>query len=155
MRPASLREVVERAREDGDWDHHLQNFLDAFYARDGETAAQAAMIAEDPGFLGQARPDAFLGGVGEHLARRWRLPFIPAWVRHEARYLDMAMFVPGERNLRSYLVCVSPVSFRPRLIFTGPEPLQRARFPYHRGVVRMPLTFPEGREAAALFERER
>jgi hypothetical protein len=23
------------------------------------------MIAEDPGFLGDARPDAFLGGVGE------------------------------------------------------------------------------------------
>ena len=142
MRPASLREVVERAREDGDWDHHLQNFLDAFYARDGDLTAQAAMIAEEPGFLGQAQPDAFLGGVGEHLARRWRLPFIPSWVRHEARYLMTAMFVPDERNLRQYLLCVSPVSFRPRLIFTGPDPLQRARFPYHRGVIRMPLTFP-------------
>ncbi|MFF8801810.1 MULTISPECIES: hypothetical protein [unclassified Methylobacterium] len=142
MRPASLREVVERAREDGDWDHHLQNFLDAFYARDGDLTAQAAMIAEEPGFLGQARPDAFLGGVGEHLARRWRLPSIPSWVRHEARYLTTAMFVPDERNLRQYLLCVSPVSFRPRLIFTGPDPLQRARFPYHRGVIRMPLTFP-------------
>ena len=142
MRPASLREVVERAREDGDWDHHLQNFLDAFYARDGDLTAQAAMIAEEPGFLGQARPDAFLGGVGEHLARRWRLPSIPSWVRHEARYLTTAMFVPDERNLRQYLLCVSPVAFRPRLIFTGPDPLQRARFPYHRGVIRMPLTFP-------------
>lgn len=144
MRPASLREVVERAREDGDWDHHLQNFLDAFYARDGDLTAQAAMIAEEPGFLGQARPDAFLGGVGEHLARRWRLPSIPSWVRHEARYLTTAMFVPDERNLRQYLLCVSPVAFRPRLIFTGPDPLQRARFPYHRGVIRMPLTFPPG-----------
>lgn len=149
MRPVSLREVVERAREDGDWDHHLQNFLDAFYARDGDAAAQGAMIAEEPGFLGQARPDAFLGGVGEHLARRWRLPTIPAWVRHEARYLATAMFVPDERNLRPYLLCVSPVSFRPRLIFTGPDPLQRARFPYHRGVIRMPLTFPPDRRAAS------
>lgn len=155
MRPATLHEVVERAREDGDWDHHLQNFLDAFYALDGHTAAQGAMIAEDPGFLGQARPDAFLGGVGEHLARRWRLPVIPSWVRHEARYLTTAMFVPDERALRTYLLCVSPVSFRPRLIFTGPDPLQRARFPYHRGVVRMPLTFPQGPEAAALFEARR
>lgn len=155
MRPATLREVVERAREDGDWDHHLQNFLDAFYALDGYTVAQNAMIAEDPGFLGQARPDAFLGGVGEHLARRWRLPVIPSWVRHEARYLTTAMFVPDERALRTYLLCVSPVSFRPRLIFTGPDPLQRARFPYHRGVVRMPLTFPQGPEAAALFEARR
>ncbi len=149
MSPASLREVVERAREDGDWDHHLQNFLDAFYARDGDLTAQAAMIAEEPGFLGQAQPDAFLGGVGEHLARRWRLPSIPSWVRHEARYLMTAMFVPDERNLRHYLLCMSPVSFRPRLIFTGPDPLQRARFPYHRGVIRMPLTFPPNRQVPA------
>lgn len=96
-----------------------------------------------------------LRGVGEHLARRWRLPLIPAWVRHEARDLATAMFVPDERNLRTYRLCVSPVSFRPRLIFTGPDPLQRARFPYRRGVVRMPLTFPQGPEAAALFERGR
>ncbi len=142
MRPASLCEVVERAREDGDWDHHLQNFLDAFYALDGDCAAQIAMIAEEPGFLDEARPDAFLGGVGEHLARRWRLPFIPAWVRDERRYLSRVMYWPDERNLRGYLLCVSPVSFRVRLIFTGPDPLQRARFPYHRGVLRYPLTFP-------------
>ncbi len=139
MRPASLREVVERARADGDWDHHLQNFLDAFYALDGD---EVAMIAEEPGFLGEARPDAFLGGVGEHLARRWRLPFIPAWVRDERRYLATVMYWPDERNLRGYLLCVSPVAFRVRLIFTGPDPLQRARFPYHRGVVCYPLTFP-------------
>jgi hypothetical protein len=155
MRPACLREVVERAREDGDWDHHLQNFLDSFYRHDGDSTVQSAMIAEDPGFLGEARPDAFLGGVGEHLARRWRLPAIPAWVRHEARFLDKAMFVPDERNLRNYLLCVSPVSFRPRLIFTGPDPLQRARFPYHRGVIRMPLTFPQGPAATALFDAKR
>jgi hypothetical protein len=147
VRPASLCEVVERARGDGDWDHHLQNFLDAFYARDGDGVAQLAMIAEDPGFLDQARPDAFLGGVGEHLARRWRLPFIPLWARDARRYLATAMFWPDERNLRGYLLCVSPVAFRVRLIFTGPDPLQRARFPYHRGVVRYPLTFPP--EAAA------
>ncbi|MBB5765250.1 hypothetical protein ABEV34_12630 [Methylorubrum rhodesianum] len=155
MRPACLREVVERARADGDWNHHLQNFLDAFYRHDGDITVQSAMIAEDPGFLGEARPDAFLGGVGEHLARRWRLPAIPAWVRPEARYLDKAMFVPDERNLRNYLLCVSPVSFRPRLIFTGPDPLQRARFPYHRGVIRMPLTFPQGPAATALFDAKR
>lgn len=65
------------------------------------------------------------------------------------------MFVPDEHNLRTYRLCVSPVSFHPRLIFTGPDPLQRARLPYRRGVVRMPLTFPQRPEAAALFERER
>ena len=143
MRPRSLSEVVERARGDGDWDHHLRDFLDAFYGADGDIARQSALIAREPGFLGLPEADAFLGGVGEHLARRWGLP-IPAWVRDGRRYLAAAMFVPDDRVLRGYLICVSPVSFRTRLIFTGPDPLQRARFPYHRGVIAMPLDHPPG-----------
>lgn len=141
MRPCHLREVVERSRDDPDWDHHLREFLDTFYAADGDPDAQSSAIADDPGLLGQPRADAFLGGVGEHLARRWRLP-VPGWVRDEARYLSTAMFVPDERGLRPYLLCVSPVAFRVRLIFTGPDPLQRARFPYGHGAIRLPLDYP-------------
>lgn len=143
MRPETLREVVERTRADpeSDWDHHLRAFLDTFYLADGDGCRQAALIRDEPGFIGDRRADAFLGGVGEHLARRWTLP-IPSWVRDEMRYLDTAMFVPDERNLRGYLICVSPVAFRARLIFTGPDPLQRARFPYHRGVIAMPAEHP-------------
>lgn len=141
MRPASLAQVVERARADGDWDYHLRGFLDAFYTADGDEARQAAFIRDDPGLLGPARADAFLGGAAEHLARRWGLP-IPPWVRQHERYLTTAMFVPDEKALRAYLICVSPVAFRPRLIFTGADPLQRARFPYHRGVIAMPPTHP-------------
>lgn len=143
MRPRSLREVVERTRADpsGDWDHHLREFLDAFYGADADPARQATFIREEPGFLGETQADAFLGGAGEHLARRWDLP-IPTWVRDEARYLDTPMFVPSDRALRGYLICVSPVAFRARLIFTGPDPLQRARFPYHRGVIAMPAVCP-------------
>lgn len=141
MTPRSLVEVVERSRGDPDWNHHLREFLDTFYAADGDALAQSAAIAADPGLLGHPRADAFLGGVGEHLARRWGLP-IPGWVRDEARYLGTAMFVPDERPLRPYLMCVSPVAFRVRLIFTGPDPLQRARFPYRRGAIRLPLDYP-------------
>jgi hypothetical protein len=133
MRPRSLGEVVERSEADGDWEHHLREFLDAVYAHDGQPLVQEAFIAQDPGFLGVERADAFLGVVGEHLARRWGLP-IPAWVRNKARYLRVAMFVPDEKRLRPYLILVSPVEFRSRLIFTGPDPLQRARFRYHRGM---------------------
>ncbi|MCJ2072713.1 hypothetical protein MKK75_28640 [Methylobacterium sp. J-030] len=143
MRPRSLSAVVARARLDGDWEHHLRDFLDAFYAADGDGARQAAFIAEEPGRLGLPEADAFLGGVGEHLARRWGLP-IPGWVRAGDRYLTKALFVPDERALRGYLICVSPVAFRARLIFTGPDPLQRARFPYRRGVITMPPEHPPG-----------
>lgn len=143
MRPRSLYGVVARTRADasGDWDHHLREFLDVFYGADGDRDRQAAFIRDEPGFLGNRQADAFLGGVGEHLARRWGLP-IPAWVRDPARYLDAAMFVPGDKAMRGYLICVSPVAFRSRLIFTGPDPLQRARFPRHRGGVAMPLDHP-------------
>ena len=65
------------ARDHGDWEHHLRDFLDAFSAADGDTARQATFIAEEPGRIGLPEADAFLGGVGEHLARRWGLP-IPA-----------------------------------------------------------------------------
>ena len=141
MRPHSLVEVADRTRVDPDWDHHLREFLDSFYAADGDRPRQTAMTAEAPALLDEPRVDAFLGGVGEHLARRWGFP-IPNWVRHEARYLHEAMFVPEQANLRGYLLAVSPVAFRTRLIFTGPDPLQRARFPYHRGVIRLPLDYP-------------
>ena len=138
MRPSTLAEVAVRSSTDPGWQHHLDEFLDAFYGVDRDRSRQAAMIAEAPRLLGVARADAFLGGVGEHLARRWNLP-IPRWVRSDERYLEEAFFVPDRRAFRGYLLAVSPVAFRTRLIFTGPDPLQRARFPYRRGVVSMPF----------------
>lgn len=137
MRPCSLAEVVRRAGHDAAWRHHLDEFLDAFYDRHGDPAFQSEALQGDPGLLGWDRADAFLGGAAEHLARRWGLP-IPGWVRDRARYLDAAMFEPDEKRLRPVLIMASPVAFRARLIFTGPDPLQRARFPYHEGVLRLP-----------------
>ena len=137
MRPQTLAEVAERSITDTDWRHHLDEFLDTFYGADGDTERQAAMLVAEPVLLGRPEADAFLGGVGEHLARRWSLP-IPDWVRADPRYLTRALFVPDRRGLRRYLVAVSPVSFRTRLIFTGPDPLQRARFP-RRGRVTFPF----------------
>ncbi|MCJ2052685.1 hypothetical protein [Methylobacterium sp. J-070] len=103
----------------------------------------SAFVAEEPGLLGCPEADAFLGGAGEHLVRRWGLP-VPDWVRAESRYLATTLFVPDDRALRGYLLCVSPVAFRTRLIFTGPDPLQRARFPYRHGVITMPAEHPRG-----------
>lgn len=141
MRPSTLAEVADRTRSDPDWRHHLNEFLDTFYSADGDRDRQSAMLVGPPALVADAQANAFLGGVGEHLARRWGLP-ISAWVRAEARYLDAAMFEPDRKGFRGYLLAVSPVSFRTRLIFTGPDPLQRARFPYHRGVITMPLDYP-------------
>jgi hypothetical protein len=138
MRPVTLAEVAERSLSDPEWQHHLDEFLDTFYGADGDVRGQSLMILEAPRLLGIGKADAFLGGAGEHLARRWGLP-IPCWVRAPERYLSTAFFHPDRAGFRSYLLAVSPVAFRTRLIFTGPDPLQRARFPYHRGVIRMPF----------------
>ncbi|MEX6507317.1 hypothetical protein [Jiella sp. M17.18] len=142
MRPATLAEVASRTAADGAWDHHVREFMDAFYASDGDTGRQSAMIAEEPVIVGEERADAFIGGVGEHLARRWRLA-MPFWVRDARRYLALPMFIPGDPQLKPYLLVVSPVAFRTRLIFTGPDPLQRARFPYHKGTATFPLPEPD------------
>lgn len=141
MRPQTLSEVAERSKSDPDWYHHLLEFLDAFYGHDSDTDTQAAMIADRPDTLDFAVADAFLGGTAEHLARRWHLR-IPGWIGEARRYLDHAVYLPNERRLRGYLLCVSPVAFRTRLIFTGADPLQRARFPYHRGTLSLPTTYP-------------
>lgn len=141
MRPATLVAVASRTAVDGNWSHHLNEFLDDFYAADLDLARQTAMIADAPVLLGKSCPDAILGGAGEHLARRWGLP-VPRWVRHEARYLDRAMYWPDAEGFRGYLLAVSPVAFRTRCIFTGPDPLQRARFPYARGTISLPYNYP-------------
>ena len=141
MRPETIADIVQRSRDDPDWDFHLREFLDGFYKADGNLACQSAMITGDPGLTNDEKADAFLGGVAEHLARRWRLP-IPGWVRQDCRYLTRPMFVPDDRPLKPFLMIASPVAFRTRLIFTGPDPLQRARFPYQRGVVAFSTSMP-------------
>lgn len=62
MRPRSLAAVVERARGDSGWEHRLRDFLDAFYAADGDVARQAAFVADEPGLLGRPEADAFGSG---------------------------------------------------------------------------------------------
>ena len=127
-RPATLAEVARRSATDPDWDHHLRESLDAFYGLHGDVGRQSAMVADEPELLGDSRPDAFLGGVGEHLARRWGLT-VPGWVTSSRRSLTEPWFVPDRPILYAHLRFASPVAFRTRLIFTGPEPLQRALFP--------------------------
>ena len=69
-----------------------------------------------------------LGGVGEHLARRWNLT-IPAWTEDSSRFLHRPYFTTTLKGLKALLLVESPIAFRRRLIFTAAEPLRRARMP--------------------------
>jgi hypothetical protein len=127
-RPNTLAEVARR-RNAGEQELSaaLREFLDEFYGalRVGNAAD---LIAEPPEPIDDRRQHAFLGAVGEHLARRWNLP-IPAWTADASRFLKRPYFTTPLEGLKATLLVESPLAFRRRLIFTEAEPLRRARMP--------------------------
>ena len=106
----------------------LDEFLDAFYTeRDPER--RQSMIDEEPDRTGSTRDDAYLGAVGEHLARVWKLR-IPAWTDAPWRAVTEPWFVGGMGvGLSGLFLVESPIAFRRRRIFTEAQPLRRARMP--------------------------
>jgi len=106
----------------------LDEFLDAFYT-ETEPARRQAMIDEEPARIGNERHDAYIGAVGEHLARRWGLR-IPEWSDAPGRDVAEPWFVGMMgKGLSGLLLVESPIAFRRRRIFTEAEPLRRARMP--------------------------
>lgn len=125
-RPGSLAETMRNVKEGRqDFSTALSEFLDEFYLR--EQYRQAA-IAEKPVLVGNSHQDAFIGAVGEHLARRWGLQ-IPEWTHEPARFLKEPMFSSPAESMKALLLVESPVAFRRRMIFVEAEPLRRARMP--------------------------
>jgi hypothetical protein len=131
--PTSLAEVARAYREDrsgrdGAFLVLLDGFLDAFYT-ETDLARRQAMIDAAPPRIGEARRDAYIGAVGEHLARRCGLR-IPAWSDAPWRELAEPWFVGAMGvGLSGLLLVESPIAFRRRRIFTEAEPLRRARMP--------------------------
>lgn len=127
LRPESLCEVIERGGKQ--YALLLDEFLDEFYMAYPNVDAMQAMIADEPPLTGDAFVDAYIGAVGEHLAIRWKL-LTPDWTAVDARLGESKpTFVPDLPSLKLILLVESPYAFRRRNIFTGEEPLQRARWP--------------------------
>jgi hypothetical protein len=124
-RPRSLREVATWGRELGGLDAFLREFLDNFYL-EPDPDRRADMLADEPPLSGEARTDAYLAAVAEHLAFRHRLT-PPAWSRGEARFLKRPFFPAGLESLKATLLVESPTAFRRRMIFVGADPLYRPR----------------------------
>jgi hypothetical protein len=143
MRPRSLLEVSTRSvRDPGSFADACDEFADAFYLEHGNKVVQQAMLDVPPSPTGEAFRDAWIGAMGEHLAQRWGLK-VPAWTRDKAHDgLASPVYVPDSPVLRGYLLVASPPPFRARLIFTGSEPLQRARFPAGEPERKVALPWP-------------
>jgi hypothetical protein len=125
-RPNTLAEVAERLNADKDALHvAMAGFLDNFYTRPQQ---RQAMLDPEPQLLGDPILDATIGGVGEHLARRWKLP-IPPWTEQPERFLKVPYFPTPLEHLKPLLIAQSPLAFRRRMIFVEHEPLRRARIP--------------------------
>lgn len=125
-RPATLVEVAEAASA-GDDPYHtaLAGFLDSFYMN---PASRQRMIDDEPPMTGVPVTDAYIGAVGEHLARRWDL-IVPQWTADPRRTLHSPVFAGGIEALKAMLLVQSPLAFRKRMIFVEHEPLRRARMP--------------------------
>jgi hypothetical protein len=131
--PRSLADPVARYLRDGNGQEgsfqiQIDEFLDAFYT-ETDPAGRQAMIDADPPSIGDEKQDAFVGAIGEHLARRWGLR-IPEWSDATWRVVADPWFV-GRMGvaLSGLLLVESPITFRRRRIFTEAEPLRRARMP--------------------------
>jgi len=125
-RPGTLAEVARRVNDGTQkFELALREFLDSFYMNPAE---RQSMINDEPEPLTDIKKHAALGGVGEHLARRWKLR-IPAWTEDPSRFLKRPYFTTRLEDLKAMLLVQSPLAFRRRLIFTEAEPLRRARMP--------------------------
>ena len=142
-RPQSLAEVAERARaQPADYAFALDEFADEFYLDHPDKSAQQRRLDPVPAIVGNPLIDAWIGAVGEHLAQRWGLR-VPAWtLRPDHFALEKPSFHPDSRALHGVLIVESPPAFRSRLIFTGIEPLARARFPADVPRARTALEWP-------------
>jgi hypothetical protein len=110
--------------------------------RDAAAPSQQRRIDPVPEFVGAPLVDTLIGATGEHLAQRRGLR-IPDWTQRPEHFaLEKPQFIPDSRALRGVLIVESPPAFRSRLIFTGAEPLDRARFPKDIPRAKVPLAWP-------------
>ena len=138
-RPQNLHEVaLATIAGTKSFGNAIDEFIDTFYLDHPDKARQQQRLNEPPAIVGDAFIDAWIGAVGEHLARRWDLA-VPAWTRRpEHDRLTRPTFLPDSKALRGTLIVESPPAFRARMIFTFVEPLQRARFPRDAARIRRP-----------------
>jgi hypothetical protein len=122
-----LAEVAQRRKTGEELAPLLAEFLDTFYGALASRTA-APLIADEPERLADANEHALLGGIAEHLARRWHLP-IPEWSNDRSRFLARPYFTTPLEGFKALLLAESPLAFRRRLIFTEAQPLRRATVP--------------------------
>lgn len=114
--------IVQRSEGGTPFMTAVRELLDEFKLRPAELRQRA--IDDEPAMLHDARLDAYLGGLAEHLSAGHDLTR-PGWTSHPARFLDRFWFPGDVRGFRAMAIAESPAAFRRRGIFIAAASLSR------------------------------
>jgi hypothetical protein len=120
---ASLAGVAGRVRDGEEFQHAVREFLDEFALR-GDDRSRSAAIEQRPAPTGDARHDAYLGALAEHIAAVHHLSR-PAWSVEPDRFLDRFWFVSDVPGFRAVSIAQAPAAFRRRCVFVPERSLHR------------------------------
>jgi hypothetical protein len=127
FRPMTLASVGRAARRHVADDETMLRlclqFIDDF--READSASWVTLLEDAPPPTGDARWDAFLGALAEHLAYHGDLP-IPRWVAHKRRSLKRWWFLSDLPSVMASALAESPAAFRSRGIFVTEDLFARA-----------------------------
>jgi len=87
-------------------------------------AQRERSIAEEPSRTGDARRDAYLAALAEHVSLRFGLDR-PDWTTDPSRFLDRFYFKSDVPGFRALAIAQSPTAFRRRGIFIAAGALER------------------------------
>ena len=122
FRPRSLLAVSQAAKEGGQIDARIREFVDEFDKASLEVRSE--MLREQPVALENPVANAYLAAIAEHLSRLMKsIP--PAWTEEGQYFLHKPHFGSPLQSHKSILLATSPSSFRRRMIFVDHNPLSR------------------------------
>ena len=118
----TLAGVAQRVLAGEDLRFAVREFLDEFAVR-GRDGLRARALEDEPATI-DPQADAYLGALGEHLAREHDLA-PPQWALDERRTLDRMWFPGVAPGFRPTALRESPAAFRSRGIFIARGALAR------------------------------
>lgn len=119
----TLARVADRVRCGEDFHPAVREFLDEFSLR-GDERSRFEAIVEKPATTGEARHDAYLGALAEHLAVTHGLER-PSWSVEPDRFLSRFWFVSETPGFRAISLAQAPAAFRRRGVFVPERSLHR------------------------------
>jgi len=119
----TLAGVAARCHGGEEFSAAVREFLDEFSLR-GDDRSRGEAIVDRPEPTGDARCDAYLGALAEHLAAVHGLTR-PAWSIEPDRFLDRFWFVSDVPGFRAVSIAQAPAAFRRRGVFLPERSLHR------------------------------